>query len=53
MKSMSIGGLILGALVVMGIALATSRRSLGIGAFLCVLALAILGYALAEWAHLL
>lgn len=53
MQNMSIIGLILGALVVVVIALAMSRRSLGIAALLCLLALGVLGYALAEWAHLL
>ena len=39
----------LGALVLMGFALAMSRRSLGIGVALCLLALAILGYGFVLW----
>jgi hypothetical protein len=53
MQSVSVLGLVVGALVLMGLAWAVSRRSLAIGAILCVLALALLGYAYAEWAHLL
>jgi ABC-type cobalamin transport system permease subunit len=52
MASVSVGSLILGALVLTAFALAMSRRSLGLSALLCFLALGFLGYAVAEWAHL-
>jgi hypothetical protein len=52
MAGVSVGSLILGALVLVAFALAMSRRSLGLSAILCFLALGFLGYAAAEWAHL-
>jgi hypothetical protein len=48
----SISGLILGALVLMGFALAMSRRHLGIAAALCFLALGFLAVAVYERAQL-
>ena len=52
MRLFSISGLILGALVLMGAALAMSRRSLNISAALCFLALAFLAVAVIERAQL-
>ena len=50
---MSTRSLILAALVLTAIALAMSRRSLGLAALLCLLALAFLGYALVQYEHML
>jgi hypothetical protein len=53
MRGMSTGSLVLGALVLTAFALAMSRRSLGLAAVLCLLALGFLGYAVVQYEHLL
>jgi hypothetical protein len=50
--SIGIGGQVLGAVVLIGLAVIVSRRNLWISAVLCVLALAVLGWGYAEWAHM-
>lgn len=47
-----LGPLALAALVLMGFALAMSRRSLGIAVVLCLLALVFLGYGAYLWARI-
>jgi hypothetical protein len=46
---MSLGRILLAALVLMGFALAMSRRSLPIAAVLCFVALVFLGYGMKLW----
>ena len=53
MRGPSTGSLVLAALVLTAVALAMSRRSLGIAAGLCLLALAFLGYAVVQYEHIL